>query len=536
MSTGLERASIDLADSHQPQTDLAIASSKFITPMVSISSVIANLTGGAAEYYLVRWYDSKNAVGTKAGSGWSEFSLTDAANKLNKTVATTRKNFYKCLHNGFFWNVNIKGDHVRIRYKSEARVAHEKSKQRLGSFARIPLNQLQHLNIAATEVQTEALQRSSVIAATRHTKQEDKDEKRQVTPIDKLFADSRQKQCQNWGAATHIIYQGPRCTFVSENFVAYGVSQERVAEHLGVSDRTVRSRLSRLKQEAIGKQIQKTQLAVKTDDSPRNWKTVFNALTIEGAQMSAKEMIRNYNYGKAVFKLSANVYSFNDIEMIKQNWKKRELKKRIKEEEEKVVGIIVGIETKTEGEEIKEAGERINKLSSEVEAGTSEPSDRSTKEEVVTENSSSAQESISTSNSGESQFKPGDRVVIQMPGTRFHGMKQTIRGITYDALDRQVYELDFLLGGVWHLLPSTALQLVHSEPDEPRAVEGTAIPTELIISGDDIRALEIPKSHWLNALFGNGHRIRQEEVKPKIWQQLLHRMTGHKLVEANMMQ
>ncbi|MGP1386912.1 MAG: hypothetical protein ACTS2F_25370 [Thainema sp.] len=520
--------------SQSPQATDTNCTTKTTTPMVSISSVIGNLRGGAAEYYLARHHDSKDAIGSKAGSGWAQFSLTKAAQHLNKTPATVRKNLYQGLHNGFFWNVKIKGDNVLVRYKSEARIAFEQGKEHLGSFGRIPLERLTHLSIAATEVQTEALQRSSVIAATRHTKQEDTDEKRQVTPIDKLFADSRQKQCQNWGAETHIIYQGPRCTFVSRDFLPYGVSQERVAEHLEVSDRTVRSRLSRLKQEAIGKQIQKTQLAVKTDDSPRNWKTVFNALTIEGAHMSAKEMIRNYNYGKAVFQLSTNVYNFDDIEMIKQGWKKKDLKKRIKEEE-KAVGIDVGI-VETKEKETKEAEERTNKSKPEAEGRNRKPSDRSTKEEVVTENFSSAQESISTSNSGESLFKPGDMVVIQMPGTRFHGMKQTIRGITYDALDRQVYELDFLLGGAWHLLPGTALQLVHSEPDEPRAVEGTAIPTELIVSGDDIRALEIPKSHWLNALFGKGHRIRQEEVKPKIWQQLLHRMTGHKLTEANMMQ
>lgn len=124
----------------------------------------------------------------------------------------------------------------------------------------------------------------------------------------------------------------------------------------------------------------------------------------------------------------------------------------------------------------------------------------------------------------------GDWVRICLPGTSIDGKKTLIRGKTRDALKRVVFRLGFRLAGCWHTLPIECLEPVLSasiaKPKRPlRFVKPIA---ELVLSDVEIKQSGIPKSHWLNALSGKEHRLRQEEIEPRIWQRLLDFVAQHR--------
>ncbi len=133
---------------------------------------------------------------------------------------------------------------------------------------------------------------------------------------------------------------------------------------------------------------------------------------------------------------------------------------------------------------------------------------------------------VATHSSTTRVLKKGDTVRIHLPGTCLDQKEIEIRGAARDALKRRVYRLNLRLAGCWHILPLESLQLVSTRSQaaniQPERVSiSPTTPTELVLSDSDIRRLAIPKDHWLNALSGGCHRVRQEEVKPKIWQLLL---------------
>jgi len=227
-----------------------------------IPSTIIRLNPGASKIWgLARALDKK-------GSGWAEFSITEACGLFAKvwkgnlkalTPATIRRYVMAGTKLGFFRAYKQKGDCILVYYSSIRSIWRRHGINRLGAIASVEVERLAQPTILATEIQTEHKQRQSSHAAREteieRAKKENR-EPREVANVEKLI-----ESCGNLAAGKFKNFRSTRFALVSSDFLLFGTSQVAVAEGRGTSVRTVQRHLNnRYRQQRVVKTLEKKQI------------------------------------------------------------------------------------------------------------------------------------------------------------------------------------------------------------------------------------------------------------------------------------
>lgn len=188
------------------------------------------------------WDDSRETHWHSKGSGKATFSLLAAKRILNRGFSTIRRYLAQAHQKGLIRCYRLKGDWVEIYYASLERAARAAGLDAIGPIADINLEQLEDLNIIATEVEADALQRESFYAA-KLNEQERLKEKNQSSDI--RMTDPMTLIAPTCGRPARVLgWINDRWVLVSEGFIPYGGSQKAIASRRGVSPRTINRHLS----------------------------------------------------------------------------------------------------------------------------------------------------------------------------------------------------------------------------------------------------------------------------------------------------
>lgn len=172
------------------------------------------------------------------GSGKASFDIEFAAATINRSISSVRRLLAGAKAKGLFHHFTTKGNICTTYYTSFQVVAAKAQLETIGHIAEITLDELPHLNIIATEVMAQGLQKSSYWNA-KEVNRKQKNAIKPIHPEDVLI----KPPC---GTLARVLgfSQNTRWMFVTEKFVHYGVSQETIAEHRGLHPQTVKRHLS----------------------------------------------------------------------------------------------------------------------------------------------------------------------------------------------------------------------------------------------------------------------------------------------------
>ena len=238
------------------------------------------------------------------GSGKATFSLEFAATTLNRSVSTIRRLIAGAKAKGLIHRITATKQQYTLYYASLERIAWNAQIDELGAIAEISLADLPHLNIVATEVTAQAIQRASYWKAKEATRKQ-KQAIKPIHPDDVLV----KPPCGPLARVLGFSNDG-RWMFVTEKFAPYGASIKTIAQVRGVHPRTAERHLSncyRLNPSPVLRRrsdllpIQKKQLAVRL---PRH----------QGALVKMARKFRDLNDGRyfaiddRVFYARCNLY------------------------------------------------------------------------------------------------------------------------------------------------------------------------------------------------------------------------------------
>ena len=230
----------------------------FGSGVVRFYSRIADRSALSKTWHYLRGLDSK-------GSGWVEFSLTEAAGTLKVSIATIRRHLREGKKEGFINWFKTTGDRATACYVSRDKVCRRLGLNEWGIVAEVFLHDLPASKELATELEAIARQKNSQYMAK-------KESRRPVTNIDRLLKPSLYTQNlddeSRWGNSTGVDWIGNRFTFVQPDFVAYGTSQAGIGEKMNRHERTIKRRLSNSQRAKNGLEaLDRKQIAKKVEYS-----------------------------------------------------------------------------------------------------------------------------------------------------------------------------------------------------------------------------------------------------------------------------
>lgn len=170
------------------------------------------------------------------GSGQVDFCISQAETELGCSKLTIKRYLENGLALGLFRSVERCHGRVKLYYSSLANVCIRQGLYGWGAVAEVPVSDLKNLRVVATELQAFSLQAASVYLAKLSVPRGLRSNV--VKPEDVL------QKASHCSRGANVVHVGKRCLFLSEDAIAVGVSQSRLAKSLGRCDRTIRRRLS----------------------------------------------------------------------------------------------------------------------------------------------------------------------------------------------------------------------------------------------------------------------------------------------------
>ena len=174
-------------------------------------------------------------------------SLDSAAKTLNRSIPTLRRWLREGKELGLFRHWRTQGDRLEIYYRSWFSLARSAGMENLGAIVWIDWQDLEHLELTATEAIAQQLQRESYHAAiANENKHEIKNGKLKIAPIGKIFPENPDEAIANstlCQSGQGVLGVSGRFIFVSERFIPYGSSVAGIADRRHLSTRQIQRHL-----------------------------------------------------------------------------------------------------------------------------------------------------------------------------------------------------------------------------------------------------------------------------------------------------
>lgn len=191
-------------------------------------------------WLLAKWYDTE-------GKGHHKFTLYAASTLLRRKQSTIRAWLREAKQKGLIRYYTYTQDgYIKVYYSALWKVAVGAGLEDLGPVARINLCDVNNLNITATQIEKQHVQRQSEHIARKtecdrlislgKSPEEAKALSRTIK-ADQLLT----QPCEN---LERVLCANTSTIFVSENFNTYGANNEKVAETMGIHPVTVSRHLS----------------------------------------------------------------------------------------------------------------------------------------------------------------------------------------------------------------------------------------------------------------------------------------------------
>jgi len=197
-----------------------------------------------AIWLLARRSDNSRRVHKKnKGSGVGSFHLSSTASLLNRSEGHIRKLLCKAKKLGLLRDYSQQGDLITCWYTSFEKVFAIAGLDDIGPIAAVSIDDLSELNILATEIEAQNLQRVSYYSKQqeegRRNKEEGKDPAK--TPTHTIKPSDLLHPCE---IPARVLAKGDRFLYCESDFQFYGGSQEGIGQRRGISTSTVGRHLS----------------------------------------------------------------------------------------------------------------------------------------------------------------------------------------------------------------------------------------------------------------------------------------------------
>ena len=195
-------------------------------------------------WLLARRFDKSRWVhnGKSKGSGVGTFRLTGATRILKKSKPHIRKLLGAAKKSGLIYNYKQCGDEITVFYTSLANALAIAGVDKLGPVAAIKIDDLSCLNIIATEIEAQHLQKASFYRQRQEEMQQIKAQDQNPGQPTQLIAPTNLvPPCEK---PARVIARTDRFIYVESGFRFYGGSQEAIAQLRGISPSTVSRHLS----------------------------------------------------------------------------------------------------------------------------------------------------------------------------------------------------------------------------------------------------------------------------------------------------
>lgn len=251
------------------------------------------------------------------GSGYGDVIVTKAAEILDRTCSLVRRWIKFGISSGIFRSViKLRKGLYRVYYSSILNICKKYKIIDLGAIPVVEVEDLKNIKFKATEADTIRYQKRSYYAATKGKKLQ----KLRTIKSDKILC-SKSKR---------ILFLSSRFVYLDRGVLAYGASQDYIANQTGYSVSTIQRRLSNncRKFRGLNPVAKKQQCVSAFGDSE---KKEFGEKYFEQSQ----ELINCGRYHKPIsikscsnqiFKSYTNIYSI-DIELKKQRFLRWRLNK-----------------------------------------------------------------------------------------------------------------------------------------------------------------------------------------------------------------
>jgi len=179
------------------------------------------------------------------GRGFVEISIEYAAALLERKAASLYQWLLEGRAVGAFRRYSARGGIIKIWLGSLFKICQNLGLESFGHVGEVNPLDLKSLRTIATSIATQALQNRSRTAARRSLNTRERKFYRFLEPVELLERISNPSQIPDRGVLPPaVLAVGRKFVFVSKSFIPFGVSQEAIADHLQVSDRTVRRHLT----------------------------------------------------------------------------------------------------------------------------------------------------------------------------------------------------------------------------------------------------------------------------------------------------
>ena len=197
-----------------------------------------------AIWLLARRSDNSRRIHEKnKGSGIGSFHLSSAASLLNRSEGHIRKLLCKAKKLGLLRDYNQKGDSITCYYASFEKIIAIAGLEDIGPVAAVNIYDLSEINILATEIEAQDLQRVSLYSKRQEEikaqKVQGKDPAKTLTRI--VRPSDLLHPC---GIPARVLAKGDRFLYCESDFQFYGGSQEGIGSRRGISVSTVGRHLS----------------------------------------------------------------------------------------------------------------------------------------------------------------------------------------------------------------------------------------------------------------------------------------------------
>jgi len=214
-----------------------------LMPRLSYVRVHTALVGDKGRAWLKLWYLCRSL--DAGGRGYVEVSIDYAAALLDRKVASLYQWLLEGREVGAFRRYTVRNGVIRVWLGGLFKICQNLGLESFGHVGEVDPLDLKSLRTVATSIATQALQNRSRTAARRSLNTRERKFYRFLEPVELLERISNPSQIPDRGVLPPAVLAiGRKFVFVSKSFIPFGVSQEAIADHLQVSDRTVRRHLT----------------------------------------------------------------------------------------------------------------------------------------------------------------------------------------------------------------------------------------------------------------------------------------------------
>lgn len=243
---------------------------------------------------MVRSLDHPDNGGT--GSGIVRISIYELCRWLNRSERSIWRYIQDALSKKYLHSCHCENGELTIEYRGLRSLCKLLGLPHLGAIGEFPLEEIEHIKAHATDIQAEKLQAQSF----HKMKEEFKRFARGASKASELLSNKSPSARVSGGV---FIARGTRLLYLEPHWRPFGGSQQRIADALGVSVRTVQTRLSHHWRESRGiPAIEKAQTAHQVfEECPRPFLQDWMALEEKSEQ-------RYVFLGSRLFKVGCNLY------------------------------------------------------------------------------------------------------------------------------------------------------------------------------------------------------------------------------------